>query len=273
MTFLVPEFHTSNLQNPGWKLGRNSHTITLSLSHTNMEWNLGWRDFTKPILLTNSLFRGVRNTSGARNMQMWAIFRTLADVSNLPHIGLVSCLSCVVQHFCRTVILVGDLNLSAPVVMLPGFFWWSSACRPSSAVMDHQWWLCVCFTPVFKLWCNVCCWRVLGVFFFRSLDPAPGLLVVSPAGVSRGEPSGFSPRSCAVPSAPGDWCGTSFLWLSGVLCLNATVFCSPCCVFLEWFPMRCLVVVCAAGVSLDAPSGFSQERAPWTSRPRGLVWG
>jgi len=53
MTFWAPEFHTSNLQNPEQKLGRNSHAITLSLSYTNMEWNLGWEDFTKPILLTN----------------------------------------------------------------------------------------------------------------------------------------------------------------------------------------------------------------------------
>ena len=37
MTFWAPEFHTSNLQNPGQKLGRNSHAITLSLSHTNIE--------------------------------------------------------------------------------------------------------------------------------------------------------------------------------------------------------------------------------------------
>ena len=37
MTFWAPVFHTSNLQNPGQKLGFNSHEITLSLSHTNME--------------------------------------------------------------------------------------------------------------------------------------------------------------------------------------------------------------------------------------------
>jgi len=63
-------------------------------------------------------------------------------------IGLVSCLICVAKNFFRTVILVDDLDLSAPVLMLPGFFWWSSACRRSSAVMYHQIlarWLCVCF--------------------------------------------------------------------------------------------------------------------------------
>ena len=37
MTFWTPEFHASKLRNPGQKLGRNSHVITLSLSHTNME--------------------------------------------------------------------------------------------------------------------------------------------------------------------------------------------------------------------------------------------
>jgi len=77
MTFWTPEFHTSNLQNPGQKLGFNSHAITLSLSHTNMEWNLGWQDFTKPILLTNSLFRGVRNSKRRTKH---------ADGSNLPHV-------------------------------------------------------------------------------------------------------------------------------------------------------------------------------------------
>jgi len=39
------------------------------------------------------------------------------------HIGLVSCLSCVVKHFFRMVILVDDLDPSAPILMLPGFFW------------------------------------------------------------------------------------------------------------------------------------------------------
>ena len=68
------------------------------------------------------------------------------------HIGLLSCLICVAEHFFRTAILVDDLDFSAPVLMLLGFFWWSCAFRRSSAVMGHQIlarWLCVCFSTVF----------------------------------------------------------------------------------------------------------------------------
>ena len=69
----------------------------------------------------------------------------------------------VSYHFFWMVILVDDLNLSAPLLMLQWFFWWSSVCRRSSAVMDHQipaQWLCVCFKPVFKLLCVVRCMLV-----------------------------------------------------------------------------------------------------------------
>ena len=69
------------------------------------------------------------------------------------HIGLVSCLSCVSKHFFRTVILVDDLDLSAPVLMRLWFCRWSSALHRSSAVIDHQIparWPCFYINFIFK---------------------------------------------------------------------------------------------------------------------------
>jgi len=76
------------------------------------------------------------------------------------HSSLASGLNFVSCHFFWMVILVDDLDLSVPVLMLQWFFRWTSACRHSSAVMDHQIparWKCVCFKSIFKLLCVVCC--------------------------------------------------------------------------------------------------------------------
>jgi len=54
---------------------------------------------------------------------------------------------------------------------------------------------------------------------------------VSPVGVSLGAPSGFSLRACALSLLPQGSGGLVFC-LSEVFCLDVTVVCSLCCVFL-----------------------------------------
>jgi len=80
---------------------------------------------------------------------------------------------------------------------------------------------------------------------------------------------GFPESVRPEPSIPGDWCGLVFC-LSELFCY-ATVFCSLRRRVFGGAPVRCLVVVCPAGVSLETPSGFSPRACALTFRPRGVV--
>jgi len=81
------------------------------------------------------------------------------------------------------------------------------------------------------------------------------VVVVSPAGVSLGAPSGFSPRACALNLPPQ---GTGVVpVLFGV--------------FLGWVLVRSVFVVGPAGVSLGVPSGLSPRACALTLPPQGIV--
>jgi len=106
---------------------------------------------------------------------------------------------------------------------------------------------CVFVSQLFSNYGVLCvvCWRVLGVFFFRSLDPAPRLLVLSPAGVSRGAPSGFSPRSCAV-CLPPQGTGVGPLFFGCLKCSVWTRLSSAPRVVCFWGGFLCAVwLLCA----------------------------
>jgi len=82
-----------------------------------------------------------------------------------------------------------------------------------------------------------------------------------------GSPESVRPE----PSIPGDWCGLVFC-LSEVFCSDATVFCSLRRLVFGGAPVRCLVVVCPAGVSLGAPSGFSPKACALKPSAPGEWW-